>query len=290
MTTIDQTTAAGAPPAPVHVPWVDRILAVLDHVHAHLDADLEPLDLARRAGFSPHHFHRVFRGMTGESVMGHVRRLRLERAAMRLKHGDAPVTQVALDSGYGSHEAFTRAFRDHFGVAPRDFRGDATDATTAVAVTIRSEPARRCLTVRHVGPYDGVGAAWEALFAYAFPAGLVRGVPRTLGLVHDDPEITPPAKCRYEAALVLESDAPTPDARTLPSGFALRELAGGRWATLVHVGPFETIQASYDALLGRALPRRGVELADEPTVEVPLNDPRTTPPAELRTEIQVRLA
>ncbi|MEL6185057.1 MAG: helix-turn-helix transcriptional regulator, partial [Myxococcota bacterium] len=98
-------------------PWADRVLDVLDEIHARLDDDtLEPAQLADHAGFSRHHFHRVFRGMTGESVMGLVRRLRMERAAQRLRFGDAPVTDVALASGYGSHEAFTRAFRDRFGV------------------------------------------------------------------------------------------------------------------------------------------------------------------------------
>ena len=275
------------PAGPVHVPWVDRILAVLDRVHARLDAEIDPVALAREAGFSPHHFHRVFRGMTGESVMGHVRRLRLERAALQLKHGDAPVTAVALASGYGSHEAFTRAFRERFGVAPRDYRAQAGDADE-VEVTLRREPLRRCIAVRHIGPYAEVGRAWEALFAYVGPAGLVHGVPRTLALVHDDPDITAPAQCRCDAALVLEPTVAVP--AVLPSGVVVRELAGGQWASTIHTGPFETIQRTYDAMLGRALARRGVDLADEPTVEVTLDDPRTTPPAALRTESQVRLA
>jgi hypothetical protein len=51
-----------------------------------------------------------------------------------------------------------------------------------------------------------------------------------------------------------------------------------------------TIQSTYDARLGQALPRRGIELADGPTVEVTLDDPRTTPPPMLHTDIRVRLA
>jgi AraC family transcriptional regulator len=285
------TTADRAPGSPVHVPWVDRMLAVLDHIHAHLDAELDPRDLARLAGFSPHYFHRVFRGMLGESVMEHVRRLRLERAALRLKHGTEPVTVIALDSGYGSHEAFTRAFRDRFGVAPRDFRSETQPTSTIDGLLVlRDEPPRTLLTVRHVGPYDGVAVAWDALFAFAIPHGLVQGPPLTMGFVHDDSEITAPTQCRYEAALVLADGVPVPDARTLPSGVAVRTLAAGRWACMTHVGPFDTIQATYDALLGRALPRRGLDLADEPTLEISTDDPRVVPPAELRTEIRVRLA
>lgn len=275
-------------PTPRHIPWVERMLATLDHIHAHLDRDLDPLDLARHAGFSPHHFHRVFRGMLGESVMGYVRRLRLERAALRLKHADAPVSAVALEAGYGSHEAFTRAFRDRFGVAPSEFRGDAADAVPAI--TLLREPERTLLAARHVGPYDGVGAAWELLMATVAPLGWLATPPVTMGLVYDDPDITAPAQCRYEAALVIPAGQPAVVPEGAPPSLVVRTLPAGTWAGLVHVGGYDTIQATYDALLGRALPRRGVELADEPTVEVTLDDPRTTPPERLRTEIRVRLA
>ncbi len=52
-----------------HTTWADRILRVLDVIHTKLDGDLDPAALAATAGFSLHHFHRVFRGMVGESVM-----------------------------------------------------------------------------------------------------------------------------------------------------------------------------------------------------------------------------
>jgi AraC family transcriptional regulator len=272
---------------PRHIPWVDRMLSTLDHIHAELDRDLDPHELARRAGFSPHHFHRVFRGMLGESVMGYVRRLRLERAALRLKHGAESVSAVAFDSGYSSHEAFTRAFRDRFGVAPSEFRTEATDAGPQVSI-IR-EPERVLLAARHVGPYEGVGAAWELLMATAGRLGWLAQPPITMGLVYDDPDITAPAQCRYEAALVIPAGQPAAVPEGAPSSLVVRTLPAGQWACLVHIGGYDTIQSTYDALLGQALPRRGVELADEPTVEVSLDDPRTTPPHLLRTEIRVRL-
>ena len=99
--------------------WTERILRAADFVHSHLDEDLAAEKLAVIAGFSLHHFHRVFRGMTGESVMAFVRRLRLERAAGLLGRGRAPVTEIALASGYGSHEAFTRAFHARLVAAER---------------------------------------------------------------------------------------------------------------------------------------------------------------------------
>lgn len=85
-----------------------RMQKVLGHIQLHLDDPLPLDELAGVASFSPYHFHRVFRGMVGEPVKEYVRRLRLERAAMRL-HAGAAVTEVAFEAGYESHEAFTRA-------------------------------------------------------------------------------------------------------------------------------------------------------------------------------------
>ena len=74
-----------------------RMLRVLVHIQQNLDEALSLEELAGIAYFSPYHFHRIFRGMLGESVKGHIRRLRLERAATRLKHGNIPVTHIAFE-------------------------------------------------------------------------------------------------------------------------------------------------------------------------------------------------
>ena len=89
----------------------ERILGVLVYIQQHLDEAMSRDELARVAYFSPYHFHRVFHGMVGESVKEHVRRLRLERAAHRLKFGDHSVTRIAFDAGYEALESFSRKFR-----------------------------------------------------------------------------------------------------------------------------------------------------------------------------------
>lgn len=102
--------------------YVAAISDVLAYVQAHLDDALTPYRLSQVASFSEHHFHRIFRAVVGESVMDHVRRLRLERAAFELKTSRRSVASIALDAGYGAQEAFTRTFQAYFGLAPRTFR------------------------------------------------------------------------------------------------------------------------------------------------------------------------
>src|SRR5437867_229857 len=100
----------------------ERILRVLIHIQERLDEELPLEELASVACFSPYRFHRVFPGMVGESVKEHVRRLRLERAAHRLKFTDLSITSIAFDAGFEAHESFTRAFHEMFGEPPSRFR------------------------------------------------------------------------------------------------------------------------------------------------------------------------
>ncbi len=231
--------------------WSERILRVTDYIQANLERELSPTELAQVAGFSAHHFHRVFRGMVGESVMGFIRRLRLERGAQRLKFGGSPVTDVALASGYGSHEAFTRAFRSRFGTSPSMFREQHRVSVAELEVQIVERAPSTCLTRRFVGDYGECARAWAEL------ESIVAGHPelppsgRSLGMAYDDPEVTAADQLRYDACLEF---APAPRRDAAPAGTTVRTIPGGRYAVATHRGPHETLTETYVALLGRWLP------------------------------------
>ena len=100
-----------------------RVNLVIDHVSGHLADDLSLEGLARVAAFSPFHFHRIFRAISGETLFGFVQRLRLERAALALiHHRDHSILGVALDHGFSSAATFARAFKSHFGMSATDWR------------------------------------------------------------------------------------------------------------------------------------------------------------------------
>lgn len=286
-----------------------RMLRVLVHVQEHLDEALPLEELAAVAHFSPYHFHRIFRGMVGESVHQHVRRLRLERAAARLKHSDQPVTQIAFDAGFETHEAFTRTFRTMFGQAPSQFRTEhrsvpyppvqsgvhydpeskldsfqpVPPGDKPMDVTIEKLPPQRVAFMRHTGPYDQVGGTWGRFCGWAGPRGLLGPNAKFFGLCHDDPEVTPPDKIRYDVCLVV-------DESVQPEGdVGVQEVAGGDYAKTVHHGPYQNLAETYAGLCGQWLPTSGRELKSAPGIEVYLNDPNTTAPADLVTEIYMPL-
>src|SRR5579859_8246588 len=105
------------------------------YIESHLASELTLDDISGVAGVSRFHMVRAFAAATGFSVMRYVRARRLTEAARALAAGAPDILRVALDAEYGSHEAFTRAFRDHFGVTPESVR-----ATTCLDKLKLQEP------------------------------------------------------------------------------------------------------------------------------------------------------
>ena len=100
----------------------DCIEEVMRYIREHISEPLTRETLAEVAGFSVPHFHRVFTAHVGESAISYVRRLRLERAARKLRMGAVDITEVALAAGYDTHAAFSKAFKQQFGLSPSQFR------------------------------------------------------------------------------------------------------------------------------------------------------------------------
>lgn len=96
--------------------FVDHLAEVLD------DHDTSPEELAGRLHFSRFHLDRMVRSVAGEPPQTLRRRILLERAAYRMITTTAPLIDIAVEAGYGSHEAFTRAFTKAYGVPPAAWR------------------------------------------------------------------------------------------------------------------------------------------------------------------------
>jgi len=102
--------------------------------------------MARAACFSRRQFHRLMVQVLGETPGNHQRRLRLDRGAWLLLTSPATVIDIALETGFESHETFTRAFRTRFGETPSAFRktgGITLPRSIRVALSIATHAAIR---------------------------------------------------------------------------------------------------------------------------------------------------
>lgn len=104
----------------------NRFVRAVDLIEARLAEPLTLADIAAAAHLSEFHFARAFRALSGDTVMNYLRRRRLQHAVDRLRDPAAgTLLEIAIDCGFGSHEAFTRAFQREYGIAPSTFRRNA---------------------------------------------------------------------------------------------------------------------------------------------------------------------
>jgi len=265
-----------------------RLLRAQALIQENLDQPLTPTELAAAAHFSLHHFHRIFRAQIGETVMQHIRRLRLERAARKMRGSGLRLIDLALEAGYDSHEAFTRAFIARFGVAPSEYREQPSARLAgwarerpAATVAVRDCPAIRVAFMRHHGGYLSVGATGQGMRDWLERRGLRAPM---YGVCPDDPDVTEEARLRFDACAAVE---PT---FTADGAVGTGEIPAGSYAVGVHVGPYERLHETYLDIIGRWFPTSGYELAPEPVVEHYLNDPSCAAANDLQTEVRVRIA
>ncbi len=99
-----------------------KIQESIKYIENNLCEEINLKNIARQAFFSDFYFHRLFRSITGKSVMEYVRERRLAESAEALAKTDEKITDIAHKYQYGSEEAFSRAFRKVFGISPREYR------------------------------------------------------------------------------------------------------------------------------------------------------------------------
>lgn len=282
----------------------------IDAIVSNLDEALDLETLANGVGLSPFHFHRMFRGMVGETPLELVRRLRMERAARQVLANDRSITQIAFDAGYETHESFTRAFRVWYLTSPSGFRHRKRPRTEIVAacgvhfgddpaprfiprdsggktmtVNIKEMPELRVATVRHVGPYNLIPQAFERLGSIVDHLGLfTRPEAMLVAIYHDDPDSTPSDQLRSDAGLVA------PEEMVLPEGLVEQRILAGRYASAVHVGPYEQLGDAWARFFGEWLPASGHRLGPGVSLEIYRNTPAEVPPQELHTDLFISVA
>lgn len=269
--------------------------AVTDYIYAHLDDDLSLDRLADVSGFSPYHWHRIYRAVRGETAAQTVRRLRLERAAAMLAQNAWPLERIARRAGFTSTDAFSRAFQRAYDRTPGRFRSDRAggpngtggsrrpavipdaESPTPYPVRVEERPECRLAVAEHRGSYMGIGWAFARVVDRM---GLRK--PR-VAIYEDDPGIVPEAALRAVAGVVVGPEA------EVPEDLETRVVPAGRYAVMRYTGPYASMHAAYLWLYGQWLPASGWEPRDHPVIEEYLTDPATTPPAQAVTDILLPL-
>ncbi|MER8849724.1 MULTISPECIES: AraC family transcriptional regulator [Mesorhizobium] len=244
-------------------------------VESHLPEAVTLDDVAQSSGASRFHVTRAFGAATGRSVMGYMRSRRLTEAARRLAGGAPDILCVALDAGYNSHEAFTRAFRDQFGTTPELVRAQGSTETLDLVEPIlmdnsllttleppRFETSRPFLIAGLGERYScessaGIPMQWQRFAPYiGHIPGQVAGVFYGVCLNGDDAG-------NFDYVVGVE----VRDFADLPKEFQRVRVPARKYAAFTHREHISTIRRTINTIWNSWLPASGHEVADAPEFE-----------------------
>jgi len=275
--------------------YQERINLVWLFIQDNLDEKLKLNELAEIAFLSPFHFHRIFTAKTGESINQYIRRLRLERAANRMIYSTQDITTIALESGYETAAAFSRAFKQQFDCSPSIFRKNKdlkslynnnnkiiTDTQDLKYSIIHFKP-QRVLFIRKTGHYmESAFQAWQSIMEYAKQQGLINEKTRNFGIPLDSPDITADENIRYDACLTVD------DSIVADGEFGIQTIKGGKYAVFCHNGPYQLLEHTYNKIILNWLPSTNYQLMHAPAFENYLNSEcLEQAPEKLKTDIYI---
>jgi AraC family transcriptional regulator len=227
------------------------------------DNELSLEAMAEHAGVSRSHLSRIFPVATGIQLSSYLRGRRLTEAARELASGAPDILGVALDAGYGSHEAFTRAFRDQFGLTPDDLRRrrsldtldlveplrmDSTEKVTLPPPVVEDRPALRIAGLSSYFTFktmDTIPHLWQRFGPY-LPEMRVDGPPPAFGISGPMPE--------GSEGFDYFAGAPLPKGREALPGLIEMTLPAGTYARFKHVGHISNIRATCGAVYESGIP------------------------------------
>ena len=243
-------------------------------IESHFGRAIALSEIAAMAGMSRHHLSRRFSEMTGQNLNRYLRARRLSEAARQLAGGAENILTVALDAGYGSHEAFTRAFREEFGLTPealrtrRDLSGLTLQEPIRMSAIEKSDlPSPRIETL-DAFTIAGLGAQFEPGKAAGIPA-LWQKFNDYFGHIPGQADKTAYGLCamqpgkpgfRYVAGVRVTGSA------DIPPELETIQVPAQSWAMFRHEGHINGIAATVDAAFRTWLPTSGREVGGFPDV------------------------
>jgi AraC family transcriptional regulator len=270
--------------------YIQRINAVIDHVRENLNDDLSLDTLARVAGFSPFHFHRLFKSITEETVNEMVMRLRLERAAALLRSTPKlSITDAAFECGFKSVSVFSRAFKKQYAFNARQWdrqsslknskNGKALESfphytldslsgfveREGIEVRLRSLPAQRLAYIRVYDSYSKfsrVKEAYHRLIEWYCRNGGSLEKTTLYGMSQDDPDVTPLRLCRFDWCLAV------PSSWQAQGDVSIRNFPACRVATVRCLGDVMQEDKAIQYLFRYWLPRSRYQPANLPGMEI----------------------
>jgi AraC family transcriptional regulator len=254
---------------------MNPVQKALWYVENHSREPITLEDIAAVCKISAFHLTRSFAATMGLSLMRYVRARRMSEAAKQLAQGADDILRVALDTGYGSHEAFTRAFRDQFALTPEQVRaqGHVNNIPLVEAIAMNSTPTLELAPPRFETHGPMLIAGLVARHDCQSPAGIPDQWQRFAPYIGMIP--TQVGKAAYGVIYNFDSDSnfdylcgvEVSDASNLSQGITSLQVAGQKYAVFAHRGHIAGIRATIATIWNKGIPESGCQVVAAPTLE-----------------------
>lgn len=268
-----------------------RLNIVIEQINNNLDKKLSIQELAERSSFSPFHFHRIMKGLLGESIGNFITRTRVETVARLIRYSNLEIQEIAYSVGYDTPSSLNKIFKQYYNISPSEYRNNKDFAITKPMVNnsdiklkapkIIELPEKEVIYINITGEYgnDDYQKSWTELWAFIKENKLFTKGIESIGLSYDDPKVTEIGKCRYDACLTIHKPAKA------QGKVGIKRIAGGKFAVFAYQGSYSNLGDVYDTIFGNWLLNSAHELRNIPVMEKYLNNPNRTAPEKLKTEV-----
>lgn len=254
---------------------MNAIEKALWFIESHFASEITLEDLAKSGGVSRFHMTRAFGEATGRSIMRYVRGRRLTEAAKALSKGAPDILSVALDAGYGSHEAFTRAFRDEFGVTPEMIRAQGHRKKIELVEPIKMDE-RRLINLepprfenRERLLIAGLGERYTCETSGGIPSQWQRFLPHMGQIPGQLGGTAYGVCCNSDDAGNIDyvCGVEVQDFSRLPADWSRVRIPEQRYAVFHQREHISTIRSTWNTIWNNWLPESGYEVVDAPHFE-----------------------
>lgn len=218
--------------------YIRSIDLALNFIDNNLDSKTLTLEnISKKALYSPFHFHRIFKAITGEPLNAYIIRRRVEKSASALIHKNhISITEISLAFGFSSNSSFTRAFKNFYGMSPSQFRKKNSNTFSKIrkidskkgqetlitekyicninnylnwikmnaTIEIKEVPDLQFASITHIG-VNGIEDVFHRLIKWATPKGLMKSPEAKMARIfHDSFKITSPDKVRMSVSLLTK--------------------------------------------------------------------------------------
>jgi AraC family transcriptional regulator len=254
---------------------MDPTTKAIWYIESHFAEELTLDEVARAAGVSRYHLSRAFSVATGGSLMHYVRGRRLSEAARCLADGAPDILAVALDAGYNSHEAFTRAFRDYFDMTPEMVRAMGNLQTIQLREPIKmNEAMLNNLNEPRVEKgktmlIAGLGERYSSATTAGIPAQWQRFSPHLGHIPGQVGDVAYGVICNGDDAGNIDyiSGVEVSDFSRVPEEWSRIRIPEQQYVVFFHGGHISTIRQVWNTILNKWLPESGHVVAEGPEFE-----------------------